>query len=82
MAEVTYFVALPFVARDGGVAAGEPVECFNPVAVVITLRRYHARKATLARSRSAAPGDPAIGDFSDASVIRAFGDVPDDLSAL
>jgi hypothetical protein len=27
-------------------------------------------------------GDPATGDFSDTKVIRRFGDVPDDLSAL
>jgi hypothetical protein len=45
MAEVTYYVALPFVASDDGVAAGEPT-------------------------------------FSDAKVIKKFGDVPDDLSAL
>jgi hypothetical protein len=30
MAEVTYFVALPFVAADDGIAPGEPTECFNP----------------------------------------------------
>jgi hypothetical protein len=35
MAEVKYCVALPFVATDDGVAAGEPIECFNPTAVVI-----------------------------------------------
>jgi hypothetical protein len=35
MAEVTYYVALPFVAADDGVAAGEPTECFNPIAVVM-----------------------------------------------
>jgi hypothetical protein len=35
MAEVTYFVALPFVAADDGIAAGEPTECFNPMAVVM-----------------------------------------------
>jgi hypothetical protein len=35
MTEVTYFVALPFVAADDGIAAGEPMECFNPVAVVV-----------------------------------------------
>ena len=29
MAEETYFVALPFIATDEGVAPGEPVECFN-----------------------------------------------------
>jgi hypothetical protein len=27
-------------------------------------------------------GDPATGDFSDATVLRKFGDVPGDLSAL
>jgi hypothetical protein len=27
-------------------------------------------------------GDPATGDFSDATVLRKFGDVPDDLSSL
>ena len=26
--------------------------------------------------------DPATGDFGNATVIRKFGDVPDDLSAL
>ena len=35
MAEVTYFVALPFVATDDGITAGEPTECFNPSAVVM-----------------------------------------------
>ena len=33
-------------------------------------------------SHSASRCDPATGDFSDAKVIRKFGDVPDDLSAL
>jgi hypothetical protein len=35
MSKVTYYVALPFIAADDGVAAvaaGEPVECFNPTA--------------------------------------------------
>jgi hypothetical protein len=27
-------------------------------------------------------GDPATGDFSDAEVIKKFGDVPSDLSTL
>jgi hypothetical protein len=27
MSEVTYYVALPFVAADDGVAAGEAIEC-------------------------------------------------------
>jgi hypothetical protein len=82
LAEVTYYVALPFVASDDGVAGGEPVECFNPVAVVMraeALSRKEGHVGAVAFSRT---GDPATGDFSDAKVIRKFGDVPDDLSAL
>jgi hypothetical protein len=82
MAEVTYFVALPFVAADDGIAAGEPTECFNPGAAVVraeALSRKDGHGCAVAFSRT---GDPATGDFSDAKVIRKFGDVPDDLSAL
>jgi hypothetical protein len=79
MAEVTYFVALPFVAADDGIAAGEPTECFNPNAAVMraeALSRKEGHVGAVAFSRT---GDPATGDFSDAKVIRKFGDVPDDL---
>jgi hypothetical protein len=82
MAEVTYYVALPFVASDDGVAAGEPTECFNPVAAAAraeALSRKEGHVGAVAFSRT---GDPATGNFSDAKVIRKFGDVPDDLSAL
>jgi hypothetical protein len=81
MAEVTYFVALPFVATDDGVAAGA-TQCFNPGAVVMraeALSRKEGHVGAVAFSRT---GDPATGDFSDAKVIRKFGDVPDDLSTL
>jgi hypothetical protein len=79
---VTYYVALPFVASDDGFAAGEPTECFNPMAVVMRaegLSRKEGHVGAVAFSRT---GDPATGDFSDAKVIEKFGDVPDDLSAL
>jgi hypothetical protein len=82
MAEVTYFVALPFVAADDGIAAGEPTECFNPTAVVMraeALSRKPGHVGAVAFSRT---GDPATSNFGDAIVIRKFGDVPDDLSAL
>jgi hypothetical protein len=82
MAEVTYFVALPFVAADEGVTPGEPVECFNPTAAVMraeALSRKEGHVGAVAFSRT---GDPATGVFSDAKMIRKFGDVPDDLSAL
>jgi hypothetical protein len=82
VAEVTYYVALPFIASDDGIVGGEPTECFNPEAVVMraeALSRKQGHVGAVAFSRT---GDPATGDFSDAKVIRKFGDVPDDLGAL
>jgi hypothetical protein len=80
--DVTYYVALPFMAADDGVAAGEAVECFNPKTAVMkaeALSRKPGHVGAIAFSRT---GDPATGDFGDATVIRKFGDVPADLSTL
>jgi hypothetical protein len=82
MSEVTYYVALPFVAADDGVAAGEPVECFNPTAVVMkaeNLSRKEGHVGAVAFSRT---GDPATGDFGNAKIIKKFGEVPNDLTDL
>jgi hypothetical protein len=71
-----------FGLRVDGVAAGEPTECFNPVAATMraeVLSRGEGHVGAVAFSRT---GDPATGDFSDAKVIRKFGDVPNDLSSL
>jgi hypothetical protein len=44
------------------------------------------RRAIRAREREigtlSRTGDPATREFGDATLIRKFGDVPDDLSAL
>ena len=82
MAEVTYYVALPFVAADDGIAAGELTECFNPVAVAMRAEALSRKEGQVGAVAFSHTGDPATGDFSDAKVIRKFGDVLDDLSAL
>jgi len=82
MAEVTYYVALPFVAADDGIAAGEPTECFNPNAAVMRAEALSRKEGHLGAVAFSRTGDPATGNFSDGKVIRKFGDVPDDLSAL
>jgi hypothetical protein len=43
------------------------------------LSRKEGHVGAVAFSRTC---DPATGDFSDAKVIKKFGDVPDDLSGL
>jgi hypothetical protein len=82
MAEVTYDVALPFVASDDGVAAGEPTECFSPNAAVMRAEALSRKEGNVGAVAFSRTGDPATGEFSDALVIRKFGDVPEDLSTL
>ena len=82
MAGITYFVALPFDVADGSIVVGEPVECPSPAAAIggaEGLCKILGHTGAVAFRRT---GDPATGDFSEAKVIRKFGDVPDDLSAL
>ena len=76
------YVALPVVAGDDGIAAGEPTESFNPNAAEMRAgasTRKEGHLGTVAFSRTA---DPATGGFSDAKVIRKFDDVPNDLRGL
>ena len=55
MSEVTYYVALPFVATDDGIAPGEAVECFKPNAAVMRAEALSRNQATSARSLSSGP---------------------------
>jgi hypothetical protein len=82
MSEVTYYVALPFVSSDDGIAPGVAVECFNPNAAVMRAEALSRRPGHVGAFAFSRTGDPATGDFGDATVIRKFGDVPNDLSAL
>jgi hypothetical protein len=83
MANVTYYVALPFFQDEAGLlVAGTAEECQHSTAA---LRRAEAMSraagsiGAVAFSRS---GDPMIGEFGDAHVLRKFGQVPDDLVGL
>jgi hypothetical protein len=83
MANVTYYVAMPFLQDESGMpVAGAAEECQHSTGA---LRRAEAMSRTagsigaIAFSRS---GDPLVGEFGDARVLRTFGQVPDDLNAL
>ena len=76
MTDFTYYVALPFqLSEDGDIVCGEPTECRDSgkaVRVAGILAADPANCGAIAFSRS---GNPALGDFADAIVIRSFGDV-------
>jgi hypothetical protein len=83
MADVTYYVALPFLKDDSGSPfAGAAEECQSSAGAVRraeALSRAAGSVGAVAFSRT---GDPMIGEFGDAQLIRKFGNVPDDLSGL
>ncbi len=80
---LTYYVALPFVrSEDGSAAAGQALECQSEQQALSradAMARDPANAGAIAFKRS---GDPTMGDFSDAIVIRAFGEVPRTLDEL
>jgi len=83
MADVTYYVAMPFlIDDDGSPVAGAAEECQSSTAALRraeALARGAGHIGAVAFSRS---GDPMIGEFGDAQLLRKFGNVPDDLSGL
>jgi hypothetical protein len=82
MVDVTYFVALPFVSADDGVAPGEAVECLSASAVVLRAEYLSRREGIVGSIAFSRSGDLSSGTFEDAQVLESFGDAPDDLSGL
>jgi hypothetical protein len=79
---VTYYVALPFIRTEDGVAPGEAQECQSEGTAIRRaegMSRDPANAGAVAFKRA---GDPNVGEFSDAVVLKKFGDVPEDLSEL
>jgi hypothetical protein len=80
---VTYYVALPFIrAEDGSSVPGEAIECLNTGAAILRaeiLSRIQGNVGAIAFSRT---GDPDVGKFEDAMVLKQFGDVPNDTTML
>jgi hypothetical protein len=77
---ITYFVALPFDVADGNVVVGEPIECLSPAVAIERaqgLWKVMGHTGAVAFSRTG-----ETGDFRDVTVLRTFGNVPYELSAL
>lgn len=83
MAEVTYYVAMPFLRDEAGMPIpGDAEECQSSATALRraeTLSRLSGNIGAIAFSRSR---DPLKGEFSDARLLRSFGHVPEDLGEL
>ena len=79
---LTYYVAMPFVRGEEGPAPGQAMECQSEGQALSragAMARDPLNAGAIAFKRS---GDPMMGDFSDAIVIKRFGEVPDKLDEL
>lgn len=82
MVDVTYYVALPVIAAEYSIAPGEAAECQSSHAAIRKaeqLSRVSGNVGAVAFSRT---GDPAVAEFSEAVVLKAFGEALSDLSAI
>jgi hypothetical protein len=83
MADVTYYVALPSLQDDtGSPVAGNGEELQSPSAAIRRAEVLSRIAGTIGAVAFSRTGDPSIGEFNDAVILRKFGEVPDDLSGL
>jgi len=83
MTDVTYYVAMPFLQDDGGsLVAGTAEECQSPNVAVRRAEMMSRMAGSIGAVAFSRSGDPMIGEFGDAKLLRTFGNVPDDLSSL
>jgi hypothetical protein len=78
----TYYVALPFVQTEDGVAAGQAQECPNEHSAIRqaeAMSRKPPHVGALAFKRT---GDPSMGNFGDATILKTYGEVPSNLDEL
>jgi hypothetical protein len=76
-----YYVALPFTpVEEGGLAPGQAVECPNGSAAIRRAQVMAADKTNAGVVAFSRRGDPNIGEFEDAVVLKAFGEVPDEFA--
>jgi hypothetical protein len=76
---LTYYVALPFVQGDEGIAPGQAQGCPSEAAAI---RRAEAMSHTAPNVGALAfkrTGDPNVGQFNDANLLGSFGEVPENL---
>src|SRR5258705_3823821 len=80
MADVTYYVALPFLQDEAGSpVAGAAEECQTSSGALRRAEILSKAAGSIGAVAFSRTGDPLIGEFRDARLLMQFGNVPDDL---
>jgi ABC-type uncharacterized transport system substrate-binding protein len=83
MADITYYVAMPFLQDDdGSPIAGTAEECQTSATALRRAEIMSRAAGSIGAVAFSRTGDPMMGEFSEAKLLRKFGSVPDDLSGL
>jgi len=83
MADVTYYVAMPFLRDEtGSPVAGAAEECQSSSSALRRAEALSHAAGSIGAVAFSRTGDPMIGEFGDAQLLRKFGQVPEDLSGL
>lgn len=72
-----YYVAMPFVPMDHGLASGQAVECSTGASAIRRAEAMSHHESNVGAIAFSRRGDPTLGEFEDAVVLKTFGEVPD-----
>jgi hypothetical protein len=73
-----YYVALPFVRVEDTLAAGQAVECPHAAAAVRRAEAMSYDKENAGAVAFSRQGNPDVGEFEDAVILKVFGEVPEE----
>jgi hypothetical protein len=83
MGDLTYYVAMPFLQDDSGSpVAGPAEECQSSSSALRRAELLSKAPGSIGAIAFSRTGDPMVGEFGDAKLLRIFGVVPGDLSGL
>lgn len=83
MADLTYYVAMPFLQDEtGSPMAGAAEECQSSSSALRRAELLSRSAGSIGAVAFSRTGDPMSGEFAEAKLLRKFGNVPDDLSGL
>jgi hypothetical protein len=83
MADLTYYVAMPFLQDDtGSPVAGAAEECQSSSSALRRAEILSKAPGSIGAVAFSRTGDPMMGEFGDARLLKKFGNVPDDLGGV
>jgi len=84
MGTMTYYVALAFKrSEDGGdIVACDPKEARSSEQAIRMARSLAAKEGHCGAIAFSRTGDPALGDFEDAVILKTFGEVDSGLLSV